>query len=196
MKIGLNRIREFSDMSLKALLIEVMAHLEEEYGWVFTEEEYNNTPDRIIAMLEEWDGKHNYDKFTAFPNSFDNQNLVILKDIHYTAVCSHHLMPFSGTVSIAYLPKDKVIGASKLARLVDKYAYQAQIQERMTEEIAEELERVLAPEGIMVYVEGSHSCMTARGVNQANSIFVSSAIRGAFRTNPELKAEALKLIKG
>ena len=72
------------------------------------------------------------------------------------------------------LKKSFIGGASKLARLVDKYAYQAQIQERMTEEIADELERVLAPEGIMVYVEGSHSCMTARGVNQANSIFVSS----------------------
>ncbi|MEM0142711.1 MAG: GTP cyclohydrolase I [Candidatus Parvarchaeum sp.] len=178
-----------------SIIISLMNELEKSYGWTFTEEEKKNTPERISRMLNEWQTKNTYEKFTSFENAFNYNELITVKNIDFMAFCSHHLLPFFGQISIAYLPNDKVIGASKLARIVEKFAYKAQLQERLTEEIANFLFTELQPTALLVHVEAVHTCMTERGVNKINSKMITNAIRGDMLKNSQLRSEALEMIK-
>lgn len=181
---------------LNSLVLNLMQTLEKEYGWKFTEEEYKNTPIRITKMLDEWKAKKDYEKFTVFDNEYNYDELIAVKGIEFMAFCSHHLMPFYGTASIVYLPNTKIIGASKLVRIVEKYAYQAQVQERMTRTIADELDAILQPQGVLVHVEATHMCMTTRGVKQSgNTKMATNALTGIMYTNETLKREALEMIQ-
>ncbi len=120
--------------------------------------------------------------------------MVILKDIEFYSTCEHHFQPFFGTISIGYLPNGKVLGISKLARLVEIYSRRLQIQEKLSSEIADSLFTHLKPHGVMVVCKARHMCVCARGVEKHNAIMVTSAIRGAFK-KPEVRAEFLDFIK-
>jgi GTP cyclohydrolase I len=126
-----------------------------------------------------------------------HDEMVIVKDIHFASVCEHHLAPFVGRSHIAYIPKGgRIVGLSKLARLIDTFARRLQVQERLTSEIADTIFEVLKPVGVMVVMEAEHTCMTVRGVKKPGALTVTSAIRGGFRKDPRTRAEAMALIKG
>jgi GTP cyclohydrolase IA len=122
--------------------------------------------------------------------------MVLEKDIGFESMCEHHLLPFIGKAHIAYLPQGKIVGLSKLARVVDALARRPQVQERMTEELADLLTEELAPRGVGVVLEATHTCMTIRGVRKPTSLCTTSAMRGAFRENQATRAEMMALVFG
>jgi GTP cyclohydrolase I len=128
----------------------------------------------------------------------DHDEMVIVKDIEVYSLCEHHLVPFHGVAHVGYTPNEKgqITGLSKLARLVDVYARRAQVQERMTSQIADALMDVLQPRGVIVVVEAEHLCMTMRGVRKPGAKTLTSAVRGDFRDQPSTRAEAMSLILG
>jgi GTP cyclohydrolase I len=129
---------------------------------------------------------------TVFNERYDE--VVLLRDIEFHSVCEHHLLPFVGKAHVAYLPDGKVVGLSKLARLVEGYARRPQVQERLTTQIADALMEALSPAGAACVIEATHTCMTIRGVRKPGSIMVTSALRGIFKDNPPSRHEILSLI--
>lgn len=156
-----------------------------------------DTPARVTRMYEEIFAGYSADPRDVLGVTFDEQHeeLVIIKDIVYYSQCEHHMAPFFGKIHVGYLPSGKVAGLSKFARLVDIVTRKLQVQERITSEIADILDEVLKPHGVMVVVEGEHMCMCSRGVKKYGSQTVTSAVRGFFRTDPTLRAEFLSLLK-
>jgi GTP cyclohydrolase I len=130
----------------------------------------------------------------AFAEKYDE--IVLVRDIAFNSVCEHHLLPFMGRAHIGYLPDGRVLGLSKLARVVEVVSHRPQVQERMTEEIADLLEKDLGAKGVAVVVEATHTCMTIRGVRKPGSLCVTSAMKGLFRTNVSSRAEVMSLIYG
>jgi GTP cyclohydrolase IA len=131
---------------------------------------------------------------TVFHERYDE--IVLLRDIQFNSMCEHHLMPFTGRAHLAYLPDGKVVGLSKLARLVEGYARRPQVQERLTTQIADALMEELHPLGAACVIEATHTCMTIRGVRKPGSVMVTSALRGTFKSNASSRAEVLALIRG
>ncbi len=129
---------------------------------------------------------------SIFHEKYDE--VVLLRDIPFFSICEHHMMPFIGTANVAYLPDGKVLGVSKIARIVDCFAKRLQLQERLTAQVADFLMDNLKPKGVSVVIEASHSCMTIRGIRKPNSEMVTSALRGLFKTDPRSRAEVLGLI--
>jgi GTP cyclohydrolase I len=128
-----------------------------------------------------------------FEVSYDE--MVIVKDIEFYSLCEHHLLPFFGRVHVAYIPKGKVLGLSKIPRLVEVFARRLQVQERMTVNIAETLEELLEPRGVAVVAEAIHLCMMMRGVHQQNASAITSSIRGEFEKDPKTRAEFMDLLR-
>lgn len=126
--------------------------------------------------------------------SEDYDEMVIVKDIDYYSLCEHHMIPFYGKVHVAYIPNGKIVGISKIPRIVDVFARRLQIQERMTQQIADTINDALHPQGVAVVCEGYHMCMMMRGVQKQNSITTTSAMRGIFRESQRTRAEFLNLI--
>lgn len=155
------------------------------------------TPARVTRMYEEIFSGYEVDPREVLGVTFDEQHeeLVIVKDIVYYSQCEHHMAPFFGKAHIGYIPSGKIAGLSKLARLVDAITRRLQVQERITSQVADIMEEVLKPNGVMVVVEGEHLCMCARGVKKTGSKTVTSAVRGEFRTNAALRSEFLSLLK-
>ncbi|MFD0711901.1 GTP cyclohydrolase I FolE [Paenibacillus sp. GCM10027626] len=155
------------------------------------------TPARVTRMYEEIFAGYDVDPREVLGVTFDEQHeeLVIVRDIVYYSQCEHHMAPFFGKAHIGYIPSGKIAGLSKLARLVEAITRRLQVQERITSQIADILEEVLLPHGVMVVVEGEHLCMCARGVKKPGSKTVTSAVRGEFRANPALRSEFLSLLK-
>ncbi len=141
-----------------------------------------DTPERVARMYEELTSGYGEDGAAQLQKVFDESGseLVIEKDIAFSSTCEHHLMPFFGKMHIAYIPNGKVVGLSKLARVVDIYAKRLQLQERLGAQIADEIFRELKPKGVLVVIEAEHTCMTARGVKKVGSKTVSYATRGDF----------------
>jgi GTP cyclohydrolase I len=127
--------------------------------------------------------------------SVDSSEMVIVKDIDFYSLCEHHLLPFFGKCHVAYIPTEKVIGLSKIPRLVDVFSRRLQIQERLTNQIADVIRDKIAPLGVAVVMEATHLCMSMRGVEKQNSFAVTSAMQGAFRDNARTRMEFLELIK-
>jgi GTP cyclohydrolase I len=127
--------------------------------------------------------------------SVDYSEMVIVKDIDFYSLCEHHLLPFFGKCHVAYIPSNKVIGLSKIPRLVDVFARRLQVQERLTSQIADTIRDKIAPLGVAVVMEATHLCMSMRGVEKQNSFAVTSAMQGAFRDNARTRMEFLELIK-
>ncbi|MFC5649823.1 GTP cyclohydrolase I FolE [Paenibacillus solisilvae] len=155
------------------------------------------TPARVTRMYEEIFAGYDVDPRDVLGVTFDEQHeeLVIVKDIVYYSQCEHHMAPFFGKVHIGYIPSGKIAGLSKFARLVDAITRRLQVQERITSQIADIMDEVLRPNGIMVVVDGEHLCMCARGVKKYGSKTVTSAVRGEFRKSSALRSEFLSLIK-
>ena len=156
------------------------------------------TPARVARMYAELFAGLRQDPAVhlrkAFTEKYDE--IVLVKDIDFNSVCEHHLMPFMGRAHIGYLPDGRVLGLSKLARLVEAVAHRPQVQERMTEQIADYLENDLGAKGVAVVVEATHTCMTVRGVRKPGSVCVTSAMKGIFRANVSSRAEVMSLIYG
>ncbi|MDR1960026.1 MAG: GTP cyclohydrolase I FolE [Planctomycetaceae bacterium] len=156
------------------------------------------TPARVARLYAEifsglyQDPKEHLLKF--FTEKYDE--IVLVRDITFNSTCEHHLLPFMGKVHIGYLPKGKVVGLSKLARMVDVISRRPQVQERMTQEIADLLVEVLDVRGVGVIVEAVHTCMTIRGIRKPGSVCTTSAMKGAFRSNPATRSELMTLIYG
>lgn len=153
------------------------------------------TPARIVRMYGELlSGKtENPAEHLSKTFTVENGEIVLEKDISFSSMCEHHLMPFFGKVHIAYIPNGKVVGLSKLARVVDAFAKRLQIQEKMTSEIADSIMKHLAPKGVMVVVEGEHTCMTTRGIKKVGSKTITYSTRGDI--TQERKAEIISFIK-
>lgn len=120
--------------------------------------------------------------------------IVIVKEIDFFSLCEHHLLPFKGCVNVGYLPDNKIIGLSKIPRIIDIYARRLQVQERMTQQIADALQKVLNPKGVAVIMEAEHLCMQMRGVEKKSSFMVTSAVRGAFERNQKTREEFLSIV--
>ena len=129
---------------------------------------------------------------SIFTEKYDE--IVLLRDIPFYSICEHHLMPFIGSAHVAYLPLGLVLGVSKLARIIDCFSRRLQVQERLTDQIADFLMNSLKPQGVAVVLEASHSCMTIRGVKKPGSIMVTSALRGIFKRDPKSREEIMSLI--
>jgi GTP cyclohydrolase IA len=158
------------------------------------------TPYRVAKMYEEiFSGlSDSADRHLATTFEADHDEIVMVKDIALYSVCEHHLVPFVGDAHVAYIPNEdgRITGLSKLARLVDVVSKRPQVQERLTTEIANEIDKSLQPRGVMVVVEAEHLCMSMRGVRKPGSVTVTSAVRGLFRESPATRAEALQFIHG
>src|SRR5947209_18999935 len=149
------------------------------------------TPDRVARMYAELFAGLRQDPREHLRKTFTQKydEMVLEKDIGFESMCEHHLLPFIGKAHIAYLPKGKIVGLSKLARVVEALSRRPQVQERMTEELAELLTNELDARGVGVILEATHTCMTIRGVEQPDSICTTSAMRGSFRANPSTRSE-------
>ena len=156
------------------------------------------TPDRVARAYKEFFAGYEQDPEEILRTTFEEvegyDEMVLVKDIGVESHCEHHMVPIIGRAHIAYIPNNRVVGISKLARVVDIFAKRLQIQEKMTAQIANAIENVLQPKGIAVVIDASHQCMTTRGVNKPESSTVTSAMRGVFKDNPRTRNEFLSFI--
>lgn len=156
------------------------------------------TPDRIARMYDEVLGGYHVDPVKLVNGALfdvDYSEMVLVRDIEYFSMCEHHMLPFYGRAHVAYLPTGKVIGLSKIPRLVEMFARRLQVQERMTYQIAEMLDDILAPRGIAVAVEGQHMCSMMRGVKKEHPVMFTTSLLGEFKEDRELRKEFLDLIR-
>ena len=156
------------------------------------------TPDRVARMYAELFSGLNKNPAVPLHKTFTEKydEMVLVKDITFESLCEHHLLPFVGKAHVGYLPNGKIVGLSKIPRVVEILARRPQVQERMTEELADIVLEVLDAKGVGVILEASHSCMTIRGVRKSSSICTTSAMRGAFRANSSTRSELMALVYG
>jgi GTP cyclohydrolase I len=156
-----------------------------------------DTPKRVIDAYEELYQGYTIDADDLLDATFNAEGydgIVLLRDIEFHSTCEHHMLPFTGSAHVAYIPVEKIVGISKLARLVELHALRLQNQERITKSIADDLERVLQPLGCAVIIEAKHGCMQCRGVKKQNSVMTTSTMKGVFFDNSEARIELLQLI--
>jgi GTP cyclohydrolase I len=157
-----------------------------------------DTPARVARAFEDWFSGYNEDPEEYMRRTFEEvegyDNMIVLKDIRFESHCEHHLAPIIGRAHVGYLPNNKVVGISKLARVVEAYARRLQVQEKMNAQIANTIQKVLEPKGVAVVIEASHQCMTTRGVHKTGVSMVTSTMLGDFRTNEITRREFLAVI--
>ena len=157
------------------------------------------TPHRVAEALKFLTRGYQQDVQTLLNGAIFNEDyddMVVVKDIEFYSQCEHHMLPFFGKAHVAYIPNGKIVGLSKIPRLVDMFSRRLQVQERLTTQIAEALEEALQPKGVAVVMEGAHMCMRMRGVEKQESSMVTSHVMGAFRTDRATRAEFMALVKG
>jgi len=156
------------------------------------------TPERVVKAFEEWFSGYRQDPEAYMRRTFEEvegyDNMIVLKDIRFESHCEHHLAPIIGRAHVGYLPTHRVVGISKLARVVEAYARRLQVQEKMNAQIANTIQRVLQPRGVAVVIEATHQCMTTRGVHKTGVAMVTSTMLGDFRTNEITRGEFLSVI--
>jgi GTP cyclohydrolase I len=185
-------------MQYNTRMQDLIVRLLTELGEDPAREGLRDTPKRVEKSLRFLTSGYQADIDEVINNALftvDYSEMVIVKDIDFYSLCEHHLLPFFGKCHIAYIPQQKVIGLSKIPRLVDVFARRLQVQERLTHQIAEVIKEKIAPLGVAVVMEGTHLCMSMRGVEKQNSFAVTSAMLGAFRENARTRSEFLELIK-
>jgi GTP cyclohydrolase IA len=157
-----------------------------------------DTPARVVRAYEDWFEGYLQDPAEMLQRTFEEvggyDDIVVLRDVPFQSCCEHHMAAISGTVHVGYLPHDRVVGISKLARVVDAFARRLQVQERLTAQIADTIETVLRPRGVGVIVKATHACMTTRGVRKHGVAMVTSRMLGAFRDDPATRQEFLSAI--
>ena len=156
-----------------------------------------DTPKRVIEAFEELYRGYTIDADQLLDATFNAEGydgIVLLRDIEFHSTCEHHMLPFTGSAHVAYIPVEKIVGISKLARLVELHSLRLQNQERITKSIADDLERVLRPLGCAVIIEAKHGCMQCRGVKKQNSVMTTSTMKGVFFEKSEARVELLQLI--
>jgi len=181
--------------TFQELLRELLVRLGEDPG----RDGLERTPERVQRSLEYLTKGYREDPEKLLKGALfivDYDEMVIVKDIEMFSLCEHHLLPFFGKVHVAYIPKGRVIGLSKLPRLIDIFARRLQVQERMTTQIAETIQRAIEPQGVGVVIESRHLCMMMRGVEKQHSSAVTSSMLGVFRREQETRDEFLSLIRG
>ena len=156
------------------------------------------TPDRVVRSYEEFFAGYESDPVEILKRTFEHiagyDEMVVLRDIRFESHCEHHILPIIGRAHVAYLPDKRVVGISKLARIVEAYARRLQIQEKMTAEIASAINQVLQPKGVAVVIDAAHQCMTTRGIHKPGVSMVTSRMLGAFRDDPATRREFLSII--
>lgn len=157
-----------------------------------------DTPARVVRAYEEFFAGYEHDPREILSRTFSEvdgyDEMIVLKDIRFESYCEHHMVPIIGRAHVAYLPEHRVVGISKLARLVDAFAKRLQIQEKMTAQIADTLNEVLQPKGVGVILEAAHQCMSTRGVHKAGVTMVTSRMLGTFRSDPSTRREFLSIV--
>ena len=171
----------------------------EAFGEDTKREGIKRTPERVAEFYEEFFTGYNEDinnLISVHYQTEEYEEIVIVKDIQLYSMCEHHLLPFSGKVHIAYLPKKgRIVGVSKLVRVVEAFAHRLQLQERLSEQIADTIMKTVQPRGAMVVIEAEHLCMTMRGVRKPGAKMITSAMRGIFLKDARTRSEALSLLK-
>ncbi len=156
------------------------------------------TPDRVVRAWQEFYRGYDQDPYEILARTFEEiegyDEMVVLKDIRFESQCEHHQLPIIGVAHVAYLPNTRVVGVSKLARLVEAYAKRLQIQEKMTAQIASAIDEVLQPGGVAVVIEAEHQCMTTRGIHKPGATMVTSRMLGGFRSDQKTRREFLAMI--
>jgi GTP cyclohydrolase I len=159
-----------------------------------------DTPARVARMFAETCAGLHDDPRAHLKVTFeaDHDEMIMVRDIPTYSICEHHLIPFTGVAHVAYIPNEdgRITGLSKLARLVDGYAKRPQVQERLTTQVADAIDEVLSPRGVLVVIEAEHLCMSMRGIRKPGASTVTSAVRGLFRTDPAARAEAMRFVGG
>jgi GTP cyclohydrolase IA len=155
------------------------------------------TPDRVSRMYAEILAGRAVDPARHLAVTFaeDHHEMVVVKDIPFESLCEHHMMPFHGKAHVAYVPNGRIVGLSKVARVVEEYARRLQVQERLTSQVADLIQNTLEPHGVGVVLEATHLCMSMRGIRKPGSVMVTSAVRGTFRTCAETRSEFMNIIK-
>jgi len=182
------------DGAIARLITELLKELGEDVQ----REGLDKTPERVEKALRYFTSGYEKDVKEVLNDAMfveDYDEMVIVKDIDFASLCEHHLLPFIGKCHVAYMPNRKIVGLSKIARLVEMYSRRLQVQERLTTQIANTLNEALQPRGVAVVTEAIHLCMLMRGVEKQNSKAITSAMLGAFRDRPETRAEFMELIK-
>ncbi|MBA7493322.1 GTP cyclohydrolase 1 [subsurface metagenome] len=183
-KVDIERIEK----AVKEILLAVGEDIEREG--------LKGTPARVASMYAELLAgmREDYEQYASIVFTEKYDEIVLLRDIPFYSICEHHLMPFIGSAHIAYMPSGVVLGVSKLARIVDCFARRLQVQERLTDQIADFIMNSLKPKGAAVVLEASHSCMTIRGAKKPGSVMVTSALRGIFKRDPRSRNEIMSLM--
>ena len=170
-------------------------------GWIGDDPDREGvvgTPARVVRAFEEYFSGYGHDPVAVLERTFGEakgyDEMVVLRDIRFASHCEHHIAPIVGKVHVAYLPRNRIVGISKLARIVDVFARRLQIQERLTAQIADTIEQVLEPRGVAVVIEAEHHCMTTRGVHRPGTLMVTSRMLGGFRSDPKTRREFLTMI--
>ncbi len=179
---------------IEALVAALLKELGEEPG----RDGLQQTPNRVAKSLRYFTQGYEQDPARILNNALfevDYNEMVIVKDIDLYSLCEHHLLPFFGRAHVAYIPDRRVVGLSKITRMVEMFARRFQVQERLTVQVAETIEKVLEPKGVAVVVEAVHLCMMMRGVRQQNAFAITSSLRGAFESNSKTRAEFMDLIR-
>ena len=183
-----------AEADLQAIVTQLLRQIDPEPG----REGLVKTPERVARALTYLTRGYEQDPETIINGALFNEKhseMIVVKDIDFYSLCEHHILPFFGRAHVAYIPRGRIVGLSKIARLVEVYARRLQVQERMTTEIAETIDRHLEPLGVAVVTEAEHLCMRMRGIEKQNSTVVTSAMRGAFQTNSKTREEFMMFIR-